>query len=319
VEGVSLALNAGPVFTASPAGVLVYQPGTADETAMVRVSNVGRPEALFRGPGLWAPRFSPAGDLIAYARGASDRTPGGRDIWIYSARDGTNTRLTHGLSAAVDPAWSADGRRIAFSATEDGDVDIWVTPADGAEVPRRLLRRPSAQVQPIFTPDGGSVVFLDAGGLGNSDLLRTGTGPGAPIDTVVATSFDESTPALSPDGRWLAYQSAETGQAEVYVRPYPGPGARHLISTGGGREPAWGRQGGELYYRSGTQLILARMDPGTAVVVRGRTTLFDAPFIPGRGNRNYDVSPDGKSFVFLSNTVRPRLIVRLDALTAAPR
>ena len=319
VEGVSLALNAVPVFTASPAGVVVYQPGTADETGLVRVNSVGRPELLFRGPALWSPRFSPAGDRIAYARGAADRAPGGRDIWIYSTRDGTNTRLTHGLTAAVDPSWSADGKWIAFSAREEGDVDLWIAPADGTEAPRHLLRRPNAQVQPIFSADGGSIIFLDAGGQGNSDLLRIGVATDARIDTVVATTFDEAAPALSPDGRWLAYQSAETGEVEIYVRAYPGPGARFLVSTGGGREPAWGPRSGELYYRSGSRSIKARLELGAAMAVRERTLLFEAPFIPGRGNRNFDVSPDGTSFLFLESAAQPRLIVRLNALIAEPR
>jgi Tol biopolymer transport system component len=198
-------------------------------------------------------------------------------------------------------------------------VDLWVTPADGANAPQRLLQRPNAQYQATFTPDGGSVVFLDAGVQGSRDLLRSGTAPGAPVDTVVATSFEESTPSLSPDGQWLAYQSAETGEIEVYVRSYPGPGARYLVSTGGGREPAWGRQRGELYYRSSNRLILAQLELGASVTVRRRTTLFEAPFIPGRGNRTYDISPDGKSFLFLHNAVQPRLIIRLNALTPEPR
>ncbi len=297
----------------------MFQPGVTDATGLVRVDRQGRQETLFRGPGIWSPRFSPTGDRIAYARATGDRSPGGRDLWIYSLAGGTNTRLTHGLPGAVDPSWSADGRTIAFASTKEGDTDIWLTPADGAVAPRLLQRLPGAQVQPIFTQDGKAVVFLDAGFQGNSDILRIDTTSSSRVDTVVATSFDESAADISPDGRWVAYHSSETGQPEVYVRPYPGPGPRYLVSTGGGREAAWGRSSGELYFRSGIRLVLAQLDVGAAVTVRNRTTMFAAPFISGRGNRNYDLSPDGTSFLFLDNAVQPRLIVRLNALSPEPR
>jgi len=129
---------------------------------------------------------------------------------------------------------------------------------------------------------------------------------------------DQADVRVSPDGRWVAYSSSATGHAEVYVQSYRMPGRTTLVSSGGGTAPAWRRDGGELYYWQGDQLIAANLEPGSGAdappVVRGRTPLFRASVIPSGG---YDVSPDGTHFVIVTGGARAsKLVVALDTLTA---
>ena len=116
---------------------------------------------------------------------------------------------------------------------------------------------------------------------------------------VIAGTFGESAQALSPDGRWVAYQSDETGQMEVYVRPYPGPGARVSVSLHGGTEPAWAHSGRELFFRAGDSVMAAAVAPGHAFGVTGRRLLFTGAFVSGDTYREYDVAPDDQHYVML--------------------
>ena len=113
-------------------------------------------------------------------------------------------------------------------------------------------------------------------------------------------AFEESAPALSPDGHWLAYQSDQTGQTEVYVQSYPAPGARVPVSLEGGSEPAWAHSGRELFYRVGDSLMAASVTMAPAFAVTGRRRLFAGPFLVGGAYREYDVAPDGQHFVMIS-------------------
>lgn len=318
-DGVSLALNIVPIFTAATNGTLVLRAGAIDAVSAVVVRPGGGERVLFGAPGLWSPRFSPDGSRIAYARTPQDRTPGGRDIWVYSVREGTSARLTAGMQGAVDPAWSPDGKRIVFSTNRGNNVDLMSISADGGEEPKVLLNREGAQYQATFMPDGKRVVFVDADRSNSSDLHTIGLEAGARVDTLLATQFIEQTPAVSPDGRWLAYQSTETGLPEVYIRSLTGSGARYLVSVAGGREPGWSRDGKVLYYRNGDRLIGARLATGTAFAVQERVTVLETPALSGRGNRNYDVAPDGSGFLMLKSAAPARLVVRLMALSAGTR
>ena len=113
------------------------------------------------------------------------------------------------------------------------------------------------------------------------------------------TPFDESAPAFSPDGKWLAYVSDESGRAEVYVQPYPGPGAKWAVSTEGGTEPAWSADGRELYFRHRDQLVVVDDYAGTEFRAGRSQPIFDSRYETIEGARDYDVSPDGKGFVVI--------------------
>jgi serine/threonine protein kinase/Tol biopolymer transport system component len=316
-SGLRLALNILPVFTASPNGVLVLRPGSSDAGSAVVMRPGGGERVLFTAPGLWSPRYSPDGRRIAYARTPQDRTPGGRDIWVYSLADGTSSRLTAGLQGAVDPAWSPDGTRIVFSANR-ADADLMSITSSGGEDPRVELEDEGPQYQAVFHPDGKRILFASAARGDVSDVYALRLEPGAAAEPVLNSRFIEQAPAVSPDGKWLAYQSNETGSVEVYVRPLAGAGSRVLVSAGGGREPAWDRTGQVLYYRSATRLMAARVATAGGLAVLERQTVIDAATIAGRGNRNYDVAPDGSGFLMLKSATTPRMHVRVMATTGVP-
>ena len=119
----------------------------------------------------------------------------------------------------------------------------------------------------------------------------------------LATQFDERTPVFSPDGQWLAYTSDEEGRDEVYVRPYPGPGAPHKISTEGGEEPVWSAEGNELFYRHGNEMMVVAVDTEPVFSPARPQQLFEADYdVDPRRGLNYDVSPDGQRFLMVLNT-----------------
>jgi len=196
---------------------------------------------------------------------------------------------------------------------------LYTAAADASDSPAPLLQRSGDQYQPAFTRDGRSVLFTEATAGSRGDLYRTSPDSAASIIPFIATPFDESAPALSPDGSWVAYHSDETGQYEIYVRAFPGPGPKAVISNGGGREPVWSPNGREIFYRGGGKLIAAAVETGATVTVRGRTALFDATFVIGRTNRNFDVHPDGNRFLLIKAPAQQRLVVRLNAIAQEPR
>jgi Tol biopolymer transport system component len=238
---------------------------------------------------------------------------------VYSLGAQTTTRLTRQFNA-VDGSWSKDGKQLVFTGSESVATpgDLYLVDADGASEPTRLLERPDGQFQPMFASGGREVVFMDRTS-GGDRLMRFGPGQGASPEFLSRSGTNEASPALSPDGRWLAFHSNESGQTEIYVRPYPGPGSRVIVSSGGGAEPVWSGSGQTLFYRSGTTLVAAQLRIGTEVSVTGRSLLFSVPYLRGRGNRNYDVAPDGSRFVFVKNTNPPRLVVQLNVLAPEPR
>jgi dipeptidyl aminopeptidase/acylaminoacyl peptidase len=120
---------------------------------------------------------------------------------------------------------------------------------------------------------------------------------------------DDKQPRVSPDGKWLAYVSNQSGREEVYVRPLSGGGARVAVSTGGGGEPLWARDGSHLYYRAGGWLLAARVVTAPSFAVLGRDTLFDAPYTSDLFHPNYDVAPDGKSFVMIRPVEQDRQLI----------
>jgi hypothetical protein len=122
------------------------------------------------------------------------------------------------------------------------------------------------------------------------------------------TSFREQGPTFSPDGRWIAYSSNETGRDEIYIAPYPGPGGRIAVSTGGGRAPRWAADGRELFYRNGRQMMAARIDSRTTLSIAEPRLLFEGDYVQedvSQGAQNYDVSADGQRFLMMREAVSP--------------
>jgi serine/threonine-protein kinase len=278
----------------SAGGSIVYpRAGDAAPRRLMLVSRSGQATPLTPDPkGYGFPRFSPDGRRLAVY--IADPVSSSRDVWVLDLGQRVWSRLTtNGISDK--PVWTLDGRRVVYSSNDD----LWWIAADGSGRPESLLVAAGSHYAGSITPDGRTVVFQETGSVSNG--IRALPLDSAPVArTVMPAAFDESAPALSPDGHWLAYQSDQTGRMEVYVRSWPEPGARVPVSLEGGSEPVWAHSGRELFYRTGDSLMAAAVTSSPAFTVTGRRRLFAGPFLDGGGFREYDVSPDDRHFVMIS-------------------
>jgi Tol biopolymer transport system component len=277
----------------SRSGSLVYvQSGAITQRRLLLVSRSGQVSALVSEPRAFAgPRFAPDGRHVAI--GIAEDGSGGTDVWVLDIAQHAWSRLTTDRTSGR-PVWTPDGRRIVYSS----NADLWWTAADGSERPESLLVAIGGRFAGSVTPDGRAVVFQSLSG--EATGIRTLVFDSAPAArTILPMTFNESAPALSPDGQWLAYQSDEAGHMEVYVRPYPGPGARVTVSVRGGTEPAWSRDGRELYYRRADTMMVATVALRPSFAVTGRRALFTGAYLPGGPFREYDVAPDGQRFLMV--------------------
>jgi eukaryotic-like serine/threonine-protein kinase len=305
-----------PHAWSSGTGALLLQEAEDSRTALVEVSPGGAEREVTRGVGLTGPRYSPDGRRVVFTKGG----PTSGAIWVLSIADSSQLALTTPQYQARFPTWSVDGRSILFSGNFDGDEDIGITSIDGTSPPRRLVARSLAQRQPVATPDGSRVLFVDVqNDVGLLDVAADGSG--SPRESVTGPGTTERHPAFSPDGRWLAYTSFGTSAEEVLVSPYPGPGPRTAISVGGGVEPVFHPDGRRLFYRSGARLVEATLAFTPELRVISRRVLFERPeYQPLNPGRNYDISPDGSRFLFVKGATNTnQLVVKVPVTVNAPR
>ena len=299
VEGVRV--SAGTAILAwARDGTLVYLPGGRQARAeIVRVSRAGVATPI---DSSWAGQFNsfavaPDGRRIAVGDGSS---AGRLDIWVKQLDRGPFTRLTFS-GGDRRPAWSADGRMIAFIRDSAGVGMAVVKPADGSGPDRRVARLDRSLQEVVWSRDGRwLLVRTDNGARGAGDILAVQTSGDTTPVPVAASPFTETAPAMSPDGRWIAYASSESGQNEVYVRPFPNAGsARFQVSNGGGGEPRWSPDGREIYFiRPPGQLLAAQVRASNVIEVGEARPLFPVTgFIQPGFHQSYDVERDGR-FLF---------------------
>ncbi|MGE5344616.1 MAG: protein kinase domain-containing protein, partial [Acidithiobacillales bacterium] len=254
--------NGTAQFSASRSGLLVYAPVLMSPRVISWLDRSGRMVPLRSQPaGYRDLRLSPEGDRAALTIEQEGRS----GIWILDLKRETLSRLTSQPGNHSRPVWTPDGRRIVYTSWRE-DVSatnlLWQR-ADGSGQPERLTTSPNRQFQGSWHPSGKFFAFTEARPGGLLDLMilpvegdeKSGFQPGTAVP-FLATPFQEYDPAFSPDGRWLAYTSNESGTFEVYVRPFPGPGGRWQVSTGSGGDPRWSPTRPELLYRSGDRLMV---------------------------------------------------------------
>jgi Tol biopolymer transport system component len=198
------------------------------------------------------------------------------------------------------PAWAPDGKHIAFLSNKvDGDNVFWQL-ADGSGGLERLTTSEFLQAPLSFSPDGQLLTFIETNPKTGYDIwvLHVSDRKAQPF---IRTPFNETVPQFSPlGGRWLAYVSNESGRNEIYVQAYPGPGGKWQISTDGGTEPVWNRNGRELFYRSGNKMMAVDITAQPSFSAGKPHLLFEGPYLPTPATfPNYDVSPDGQRFLML--------------------
>jgi serine/threonine-protein kinase len=295
--------NGYALLAASASGTLVYVRGSGNsaETLPVRVTAAGAATPIDTAwyGALSSLALSPDGGRLAAGLGARD---GDLNIWIKQLDRGPVTRLTFG-GRDRRPAWSPDGRTVAFVRDTAGGSIIMARAADGSSADRVLARIPNQPQEIVWAGNGSWLVLRTDNAMpGAGDLIgvRT-TGDTTPVP-LVASPFAELTPAVSADGRWLAYASNESGNLELYVRPFPNTSsARWQVSVSGGSEPRWSRDGKTLFFLDGSKwLNAAHLKGGAEFSVTGVDRLFDASvFRLDDVHQSYDVTADGR-FVFLS-------------------
>jgi len=285
-------------YAVSGNGILVYIPGqlAGSERSLVRLDRTGKATPLNVPKQYYgAPRLSPDGQRIALVIVSNTDT----DIWIYDRRRETLTRLTFGGDNRT-PTWSPDGRRIAYYNNAEGNQGVFVKPADGSGKTEQLLDGNGyRQIFITAWSRDGAVMLLDRlDPQSQSDIYLLPLQGSAKPRPLIATPFDEYGSSLSPDGKWLAYTSLESGAYEIYVRPFPDLAGKWQISTSGGLEPRWSSDGQTLYFYKGTQMMTVPITTRPSFAAGKPQILFDGYRPPQVDSGiTYDVSPDGQYFV----------------------
>jgi eukaryotic-like serine/threonine-protein kinase len=282
-------------------GWMLYASSSAAPiTKLVVVDQQGGERILPFEPRSYAePEISPDGRRLALRVSSGAFNSG--NIWIHDLQNGSMSRLTSD-SVSYRPMWSRDGLRVLYVNGKNANTRVVSRPWDGSGAESVLLTR-------------GSLAEVTPGVAGGLSAIRTLDGPRdiylAPGDSLAALKpfvmgpADETNPRISPDGKWLAYQSNETGPPEVYVRPIPGPGGRLPVSVGGGVLARWSPDGHTLYYRSPTHIMAARLATQGQLDVVKRDTLFADTYVKEGEGQGWDVFPNGKQFVFLKGLPAP--------------
>jgi Tol biopolymer transport system component/predicted Ser/Thr protein kinase len=289
--------NGHAQFSFSSTGSLVYGPGDVQATQLrlVWVSRNGQEQPLAAPANSYLnPRVSPDGRRVAIGISSQES-----QVWQYDLSRETLTRFTFEGTVNGYPDWTPDGKRIAFISNKEGPLNVFWQLADGSGGLERLTTSDDLQTPNSWSPDGKLLAFNEITPGSGIDIwvLRLDD---RKAELFLQKPFNVSAPRFSPDGRWMAYVSDESGRYEVYVQPYPGPGGKWQISTDGGTEPVWNPNGRELFYRSSDKMMAVDIATQPAFTVGKPRMLFAGQYQPTPVTfPNYDVSPDGQRFLML--------------------
>ncbi len=303
IEGLDVRLTGLTDFAVSESGTLVYVAGGLNAAEdFVWVSRTG--ELTVVDPDWGDPEFenfelSPDGKRAAVTISASRQ-----DIWIKQLDRGAKSRLTFGGAGNWSPSWSPDGRYVSFISARGGPSSLWRRRADGVGVEELVAKLPRDIVDVRWSRDG-KWLLLSVGAPPSSDVFAMQLGVDSTPRPLLTEAYDEGLPALSPDGRWLAYVSTETGSAQVFVRPFPAvQDGKWQISTGGGDGPLWGRDSRELVFRSGGGGTIYSVDMAHGPGQASPRILAQLPALSqfesnGLGGHMFEMSPDGRRFLMV--------------------
>ena len=311
-EVMSNSITGGAQFSVSTTGTLAYLsgPSTGGTVPLHMLDRSGTSVALQAPPGTWFdPRFSPSGDKLAME--IRDK---GSDIWVLDIARETYARVTTTAQNEAEPAWTLDGRRLAFAASANqAPPNLYWAAADGTGPIARLTTSPNPQQPSSWHPSGKYLAYFETVPGKASDLMilplegdeATGWKPGKP-EVFLTGPFTESSGMFSPDGRWIAYMSNESGRNEIFVRPFPGPGGKWQISTAPADDPTWSKTSQEFFFLRTADLRLMSVK----YRVEGDSFQADKPVVwldarltgrPRPPSRDLDLHPDGARFAIASS------------------
>jgi len=301
-EGISVTTAVGAARVAlADSGTLVYLSGAMTGEELVMVDRTGSAHQLLGqgAPGeATSPAWSPDGRRIAVEVGSTLNTGrrGQGDIWLYDLSSSALTRLTTD-GTSNSPSWSPDGRRVVFLSRRGGKMAVWRQAADGSAAAEKLFEADGPIDDALLAPDGHTLLYRVFPVTSYVDL----SGSKKPTE-LLSGAFSPVFMALSHDGKWLAYSSNETGPSQVYVRPFPGPGAVTQVSVDGGIQPMWSADGKELLFHNGQRIMSATVEAGAGFSVKARRVLVVGSYRPGgapRFSRTMTMSPDGARLVMV--------------------
>ena len=288
--------GSGSLPSVSRDGTLIYLHG--DETGLQqliwrdregqKLGTIGAPQ-----PQILMPVLSPDGSQVVVRARENDNT----DIWVHELARGLKRRLTFDVANEGRPTWTPRGDKISFSSGRNGNMDVFIKPADGSGEAESLLATPTNEWGYEWSADGK---YLAGSGQGKLWYLRAEESASTFEKVMFLDApFDAVSPDLSPDAKFLAYESNESGRYEVYVQPFPQGGAKWQVSTSGGRQPRWRGDGKEIFYVEGDTLMAVSVTTSPVFSPGGAQPLFeDKTAFVGRGQQ-YDVTPDGQRFVMV--------------------
>jgi len=295
-----------PQFSISDNGTLAYVPARVAE--MVLVSREGQVTTASDATRQFhSPRMSPDGRRVVVD--ISDL--GSRDVWVQDLEQGTLTRVSF-EGDANDPVWMPDGRRVCYASARSGTRGVFCRDADGAGEADSIYVGDDEFTAGAWLPQGDSLVLISQSTETLYNLWLLGPGDGEPRP-LLTSPFSENFPAISPDGRWLAYVTDESGRMEIYVRTLSGGGGRVQVSRDGGQEPSWSRDGRELFYietgGGGSRMMAAAVTTQPTFRVTSRAPLFDArDYERAAPHANYDVGPNDQ-FVMIRRAAASEVVI----------
>ena len=284
-------------FDISDTGSLIYAPGGIvldpnNSLVWVDMKGIEQPVTDLKFSFRY-PRLSPDGKRIAYGTVFREWR-----IWVYDLRTSTNGQLTR-EGRAIYPIWTPDGKRLLFGWHKSLRANLFWQPYDGSSPMERLTTSEYTQNPNSWSSDGKTIALVETHPDTRADIAVLDV-PSGRVTPFLNSQFNEAYPEFSPDGRWIAYSSDESGRSEVYVRPFPGPGAKLQVSNEGGNSPLWARDGKQLFYRWQNQVWVVDVQTMGGFATSKPRLLFDkAGYSTASPIRGYDLSLDSQRFLMV--------------------
>jgi eukaryotic-like serine/threonine-protein kinase len=290
-------------FSVSQNGHLVYQAGVSQsEVRLAWQARNGKQIGIINQEGkiYLQLRLSPDGERIVVTQ--PDANNINQDIWLYEIRRDTWTRFTFDAATDRSPIWSPDGKSIVFASDRNKRFDLFQRASNGEGNEELLLKSGQSKIPTDWSNDGKYIAYftVNPNDIWILPINPSGQGNEQKPFVFLQTEFNESRATFSPDGRWIAYQSDESGRDEIYIRPFPGPGGKWQVSTAGGTRPRWRADGKELFFVGADRLMSAQISLGISTVQVGAVqSWFDIDFVGSGSNARdlYDVTRDGQRFL----------------------